>query len=84
MFRIGPDLIETCEDEPSAGPPCPSCGREQEWEECDCEDGYVGHDCGEDTCCCLDPEPNEKCGTCGGDGGYWVCTNPVHFQEQTK
>ena len=26
--------------------------------------------CGEDTCCCLDPEP-ETCDICHGDGGWW-------------
>lgn len=38
----------------------------------DCDDcggtGYVGHDCGEDTCCCLNPEDNILCDTCGGRG----------------
>lgn len=31
--------------------------------------GYV-HDCGEDTCCCADPESQdmEQCPWCGGEG----------------
>ena len=30
-------------------------------------DGYV-HDCGEDICFCLNPEPNVKCSQCLGKG----------------
>lgn len=30
-----------------------------------------GHDCGEDTCCCLDPEPNVPCDFCGEMGDEW-------------
>lgn len=36
---------------------CPDC-----WG----EGGY--HDCGEDCCCCLEPEANIECPTCHGDG----------------
>jgi hypothetical protein len=35
-----------------------------------CVDGYSGHDCGEDTCCCLEPEENMVCDTCNGAGGW--------------
>ena len=36
-----------------------------------CEDGLTGdHDCGEDCCACLDPEPNVLCDVCDGKG-YW-------------
>ena len=53
---------------------CGICGSSVEHEECpDCEDGYSYHDCGEDTCCCLDPEPNVPCDTCDGHGGWWRC-----------
>lgn len=42
-----------------------------EWMVCeDCEDGLVGHDCGEDTCCCLNPVPNVLCKVCNGEGIY--------------
>ena len=34
---------------------------------CDGE-GFSGHDCGEDTCCCADPEENITCHVCGGSG----------------
>lgn len=30
--------------------------------------GLDGHDCGEDTCCCLHPEDNVTCETCNGSG----------------
>lgn len=66
--------IEYYEDEPSGY--CAHCGQELEWEDCGaCEEGYAGHDCGEDTCCCLDPEPNVYCDQCGGAGGWLICTN---------
>lgn len=47
-------------------------GEFEEWEVCDnCNgDGFVGHDCGEDTCCCLHPEENLKCSWCDGVGGW--------------
>jgi hypothetical protein len=69
-------VIETWEDEPSHGPYCEHCGSEMSWERCDqCEDGYSDHDCGEDCCCCLVPEPNVRCGQCGGKSGWWWCWN---------
>lgn len=51
-----------------------------EWEECwACAgDGYLGHDCGEDTCCCLDPEDNIVCDVCHGEGGYETTPEPRH------
>lgn len=36
-------------------------------------DGVDGHDCGEDVCCCLDPDENVDCDVCGGEGGWWIC-----------
>jgi hypothetical protein len=36
-------------------------------------DGVDGHDCGEDTCCCLHPDENETCDICDGEGGWEVC-----------
>ena len=37
-----------------------------------CEDGITeDHDCGEDTCCCLNPYPNVRCDVCDGKG-YWL------------
>ena len=54
-------------------PVCPNCGSDLEWADCDCEEGYSHHDCGDDTCCCLNPEPNVVCNICLGDGGWYVC-----------
>jgi hypothetical protein len=43
------------------------------WVICEqCEDGYSYHDCGEDTCCCLYPEPNIVCDTCDGKHGWYI------------
>lgn len=44
---------------------------EEPFIECgDCEGfGFSDHDCGEDTCCCLD-KSDDICVTCGGEG--WV------------
>jgi len=41
---------------------CWNCGGER----------YSHHDCGEDTCCCLDPEDNVLCDICRGKGGWNV------------
>lgn len=47
---------------------------EKSWCECwNCEDGYSGHDCGEDVCCCLHPEDNQRCDICNGKGGWMRC-----------
>lgn len=44
------------------------------WRECwDCGgEGVTYHDCGEDTCCCLDPQPNVRCETCEGARGWYL------------
>jgi len=70
-------IIETWEDDPSTGPYCEHCGWELERELCEqCDgSGYDDHDCGEDCCCCLDPEENEPCDLCRGEGGWWTCEN---------
>lgn len=39
---------------------CYNCGGE----------GYSHHDCGEDCCCCLNPEDNVVCDICEGKGGW--------------
>jgi len=53
---------------------CKTCGYETEWRDCyNCEDGFSGHDCGDDTCCCLNPVDNERCDICDGKGGWRVC-----------
>jgi hypothetical protein len=53
---------------------CAKCGGDVDWIDCyDCENGYSHHDCGEDTCCCLDKSPNVVCDTCDGKGGWFRC-----------
>lgn len=54
---------------------CDECGAELEWFDCwNCdEDGMMDHDCGEDTCCCLDPYNNVTCDVCKGNGGWECC-----------
>ncbi len=54
---------------------CAYCGGSVDWVDCwDCGgEGYSYHDCGEDTCCCLNPEPNVQCDTCNGKGGWYKC-----------
>lgn len=42
-----------------------------DWVDCwNCIEGLTGHDCGEDTCCCLHPEDNVVCDICNGEGGW--------------
>jgi hypothetical protein len=54
---------------------CDRCGSSATWVACDfCGgDGFDGHDCGEDSCCCADPEDNVPCGSCSGKGGWSMC-----------
>lgn len=72
---------------------CARCGSSMHWERCDnCEDGYDGHDCGEDCCCCLYPEENVRCDTCLGECGWHVClssperceSNPLPGRENVQ
>jgi len=60
---------------PDDTPWCSDCeATELTWVHCEtCEDGLDGHDCGEDSCCCLHPEENVACGICHGRGGWWTC-----------
>jgi len=51
---------------------CETCGGE----------GYDGHECGEDTCACGDPdEPNVPCSICLGAGGWMVCISSREWCE---
>jgi hypothetical protein len=72
---------------------CARCGSDVDFTECyNCEDGYSHHDCGEDCCCCLHPEPNVRCDICHGVGGWWEClssrqwceANPLPGREDVK
>lgn len=71
---------------------CGRCGSSLDFEECpNCDDGYVGHDCGEDCCCCADPEDNVVCDICRGIGAFprcisskeWCEANPLPGREKT-
>lgn len=72
---------------------CARCGSSCDYTRCDqCEDGYDGHDCGEDCCPCLEPEENVLCETCNGAGGWntcmsspeWCEANPLPERELVK
>lgn len=57
---------------------CARCGSLCEYNRCDeCEDGFDGHDCGEDCCCCLHPEDNVICQHCNGYGGWYRCLSSI-------
>ncbi len=63
-----------------AEPFCPDCENTLLWRDCDqCGgEGMGDHDCGEDCCACLFPEPNMACDLCDGAGGWYFC--PVCVQ----
>ena len=64
-------------------PICEKHQRQKLWRDCyNCdEDGFVDHDCGEDTCCCLDPEPNVRCDICHGKSGWYQCYTCAPFED---
>lgn len=66
---------------------CPRCGEESIWW-IDCPNcggsGFSSHDCGEDCCVCIDPEPNVVCDWCGGKGGHEVCINEFCEEGETQ
>lgn len=65
---------------------CPVCfgpmDREPCWQ-CDGEGGW--HDCGEDCCCCADPDEIDIwCDECDGEGEYLVCAYLPHTEAQMR
>jgi len=62
------------------------CGQEMVEESCHACFGEGGfHDCGEDTCVCLDKSPNIMCEDCNGKGSYLVCPNAEqHWKDSQK
>jgi hypothetical protein len=59
---------------------CARCGSAVEFEFCThCEDGFDGHDCGEDCCACLHPEENVVCQICEGEGGWRTCMSSADY-----
>lgn len=62
-------------------PRCARCGSDTEWLECYLcgGEGVDGHDCGDDTCCCLNPEDDVECDVCEGDGGWMRCISEAEW-----
>lgn len=59
---------------------CARCGSSVDSEHCDqCEDGFSGHDCGEDCCCCAFPFDNVPCDVCRGQGVWRRCMSSPEF-----
>lgn len=63
---------------------CARCGSSMHLVYCDnCGgEGVSGHDCGEDCCCCAEPEENEECDWCNGRGGHWACLSSDDWCQQ--
>jgi hypothetical protein len=53
-----------------------------DWKDCwDCGgECFTHHECGEDTCCCINPYDNVICTTCNGKGG-WEYTDSDQLEE---
>ena len=61
---------------------CPKCLSAKIWRWCtSCEDGFSGHDCGEDSCCCVSPELNVSCSRCEGNEGWFQCFVCTPWEE---
>jgi hypothetical protein len=61
---------------------CAKCGGDLVFVECEnCIDGFTGHDCGEDCCCCEDPDDNVTCDICFGRGGWDACVARCSSKE---
>ena len=62
------------------------CGLIKTMESCHACLGEGGHhNCGDDTCVCLDKSPNIMCEECGGTGEYPVCPNAEqHHKDEIR
>lgn len=61
---------------------CARCGSSVYSEHCDqCEDGFDGHECGEDCCMCRYPEDNVPCQYCDGTGFWRRCMSSPEWCE---
>lgn len=62
---------------------CARCGGDAGWLSCaNCGgERYSHHECGEDCCCCVNPEDNVLCDWCDGAGGSWHCRNTPEWCE---
>ena len=66
---------------------CARCGSSMSFDECETcgGEGLDGHDCGEDCCMCLDPEPNMRCDSCRGAGYFPTClSSEAHCQGNPR
>lgn len=73
-----------CSDYEPLDPYCPICREVMVVEVCWFCYGAGGfHDCGEDACCCRDPDGdlNEPCMECDEHGEYLVCPNAGKHPE---
>lgn len=62
---------------------CEVCGAPMEMESCwRCMGEGGEHDCGDDTCCCLNPAINIPCEECNGQGEYLQCSELPHKEKR--
>lgn len=56
---------------------CVNCGQDLVIEDCEMCGGFGvdGHECGEDSCACANPEDNVPCEECDGSGRIRYCKN---------
>lgn len=67
------------------GKPCPVCGGEMDWTDCDACDGDGSRDVFEDDPLWYQPGDTEPCQTCNGEGGWWVCHNRfMHAEAEAR
>lgn len=71
---LGEELCPICECCSMSSEDCDNCGGT----------GFSGHDCGEDVCCCADPEDDDPCDWCDGEGGHLACLGGCSFSTKTK
>jgi len=66
---LGEELCPICECCSLSSVECETCGGV----------GFLAHDCGEDTCCCLYPIDNVPCDICQGESGFLACLGGCNF-----
>ncbi len=58
-----------------------------EWTDCyECDGAGTVHDCGEDCCCCLNPDTDDQviCRECKGKGGWLEIPNWDFLKPEAK
>ena len=76
-LAVGDD--DMAEKEPAEGQAYPDCAMCAPCPKCDDE-----HDCGEDCCACLYPEPNVRCDICDGKGYWFVEATEENMKKLNK